>query len=394
MQERMTVRSEACTNEVSAGAGIRPMVLPARTYSASVWRRGLRLTARLRLGVAAWYFFGCGILVGITPEDLRDHLRVPPAVNPLISEVRAWSPVAVFRSMKEAQQFVQTNKQAAAYRSEYHVLRHDGRVGGLVHFRVKSVSDLDHEPWVSTEEVYGRHSGSAWIWRAQGGTGGHVLLLACDEPWDEARSRLGLRVFWNLERAATETLRLGLFEILPQSFELIGPDRWRASVEPDYGRRVEGWIRKAGDGQVEELEYEVPGFWAKRVLFRGTAGQSAKWPAQVTVLIQWKQGRGQASASWQPYWEMRIIKLEEPGNRPCQESLFDPRSYSQSDTRWFELDCDANWTWINGTNRVALGTSPSSEVSARSGGWLLAVFSVPTLIAAAVLIRQWRKPKS
>jgi len=342
--------------------------------------------------------------VGMTPDELQSCLREPPAVQ-VFYEVRRHGPLGVFRTVDEAVAFAQTNSPSAYGRTEYYVLRYDGRVPGLVHYAV-TTSDWTGD-WrdAVVGDIYGRQGSMVWsIVSGPHAPIPYVQVLECDEPWDREPRGLGARVFWNRERAATEILRLGLFEILPNTFKVVGPERWRAKPEGAFGDVVDGTLKVNGSGQVHELRYEITNRWAKRVSFRSRPGWQSPFPEEVEVQIQWKMnspvrvarkmGGSASEEEWQPYWMMRVRRVETTVSQPMAVALFDPATYAPAGARRFELDCEANWTLVDGTNRIPIKANRYGPGANRSRVVALAILALPTLAAAVwIALYVQQKPK-
>lgn len=346
-------------------------------------------SSQLSLVLVACLGLFVGRLEALSPEDLEVLLREPPAVEALVYEFsRAFEPRA-FTDRRSAEQFAastRTNAAAGTGERQYYILRYDGGVSGYVFQRCGDSADSWGFGNPPDNRMYGRRGEQHWtIQRADPGP--YVLTLhAHDGTYPDTDGRTN-RFFWSMERRATEILRLGLFEALVETFELTGKHEFAFLTEPDYGLRVRGELGVNASGEVEELRYEIPGRWQKRIVFDRQAGRACPWPRRVEVWIRWLGAHGKPEADWQPYVTFQIVECRLAPHGVARDA-FDPDSYLPTGARWYEIDHLGRWVQIDGTNRVVISDQAEGDPKRAAPLPVVIMITLPTVVAGAVLC--WR----
>ena len=240
-------------------------------------------------------------------NNLLELLRTPPSIKTLVYKRTLFNSPKAFADRRKAREYLesrQTGEIDLKSRVETFALRYEPAGPGVL-FRSTITPTLPWEPSIDRIGVFfGRYDTNWWELSMEAS----MSLQSADGTYKTPGGILNTH-FQNTERLATEYLRLGMFEILPQSVRAISPttrSKTGFSAMTEAGNEIHGIMFTDVSRTVTSLVYTNAALNRSR-LIRFQYGRGAKrLPTRISVL-----DIGPSTiASVSPYCDFEVVNLQ------------------------------------------------------------------------------------
>jgi hypothetical protein len=314
----------------------------------------------------------------MTFESFKEFLSNPPVIESMIFSRELVSPVYAFPNMKEAKRAmkeIESGKRMPAEPRELYFLRYQSDPSGHV-FRAIRTTEEAGDPHSPRMPVFHGHFESDWWWVQPG----NLSIM----EYDGGISAPSMNICINSIRQATEILRFGMFELLPESIFWDGTN-FTGSVE--FGGTASGNVILTQTGGIAGLLYSLPSGETKELQFIYEENFPIKFPSGIIVNRQpVKSSISQAYCSF----ETKQISIAE---KAMLREAFSPEIYVTAKDVVTELHMDGRAYVLQGTNRMQIRTGSAGGAGA---GWRVLVKScagLAVLLAIALSFRAWQASK-
>jgi hypothetical protein len=351
--------------------GTRPMAVPRLSA------RNLALRAAILLPALP-----CALAqspVAFTPDRMRQWLADPPAIESMVFTRRLENPVGAFASRKAAEHFlkrVAADPAALAPAAELFFLRSQTEPPGHIFRQIRSLDDLA-DPTADRLLVFSGHFGSNWWWLQPG----EITLVTLSEAEAAAKAP---NICSEAVRFADEVMRLGMFEVLPDSFRWDMTSKTNFACATEFLGAATGHVETSSDGIVRGATYRLSTGEVKTLLFEYQRPLPEGLPTRITIR---RQVPGQPASALYCTFEILQLNL---GAAPLARESFSPEPFMRKEDIWTEIDMKGNAFLLDGTNRLAMATKPPLLLGSHWSYFGRALVLVAAALALVVTAKRFR----
>ena len=327
--------------------------------------------------------------LGFTPERLRDFIQNPPNIDNCVFKRTLHLPPVVFTNQDDAKSYLKnlaagkTNIPAAV---EIFQLRYKDQPRAFLFREIASLEEHYINTAPRRKTFVGRYDTNWWSIDERS----VVELKSHTGRSTNAQHRVSA-LYQNYYLMASEILRLGMFELNPATFELIGGNNNAFTGYSDQLEKINGLLTTNSLGVVTSIEYNIinkPGI--KRVQFTYSKQNAVLLPKQIEIYYT-NPANGTSVAKL--YCAFTLLDYNT--NAISLESvLFSPRTYASTNDIWLELVDGEYFMDEGGTNRVHIKSGENnSTLNSFSTQMILLLFvtaAVITLVLSTIKYLQKR----
>jgi hypothetical protein len=323
---------------------------------------------------------------------IRQYLEHPPRYESLlIQRTLAAKPIS-FRSEREAKGFlkeIQSGAVALPSEKAWFEIRYQSTPPA---FLLRTLSDPDQYGQITSHRqapLAGRYD-SDW-WSILDVVPGQIQILRSLDGRDVTTEGVTNAYHFGNERWATEFLRLGMFEVLPDTI------RWHPG-----NRRFESVTEGGGpclgriEGKSEETEatlwLEFPGSGSGKRIQIESKMEAGRWLPSRVLVDRWT---GSAAAPVLAPYATFVVLAQAVADAPIPRERFSPEPYLRTNDLWVEIERGKYFSLeMVGTNLIRTLAPPLKY------GWGLrdlarGAFLVAVLVGGLWLVRyhvlEWRR---